>query len=74
MCPICSSCGSNQWKNVEGHIKKCAAAQPNVGNIMPGDPHWRKSDPPLKNHTRAVATEAMYMSCDDAAASPLVNR
>ena len=27
---------------------------------MPGEPHWRKSDPPLKNHTRAVATEAMY--------------
>ena len=27
---------------------------------MPGEHHWRKSDPPLKNHTRAVATEAMY--------------
>ena len=27
---------------------------------MLGEPHWRKSDPPLKNHTRAVVTEAMY--------------
>ena len=27
---------------------------------MPGEPHWRKSDPPLKNHTRAVETEATY--------------
>ena len=27
---------------------------------MPGEPHWRKSDPPLKNYTRAVATEATY--------------
>ena len=27
---------------------------------MPGEPHWRKSDPPLKNHTGAVETEAMY--------------
>ena len=27
---------------------------------MPGEPHWRKSDPPLKNHTRAAATEATY--------------
>ena len=63
MCPICGSCGSNQWKTVEGHIKKCAAARPNVAdrNIVPGKPHWRKSDPPLKNHTRAVATEAMYI-------------
>ena len=29
-------------------------------NIVPGEPHWRKSDPPLKNHTRAVAMEAIY--------------
>ena len=21
VCPICSSCGSNQWKTVEGHVK-----------------------------------------------------
>ena len=27
---------------------------------MPGEPHWRKLDPPLKNHTRAVAMEATY--------------
>ena len=62
MCPICSSCGSNQWKTVEGHIKKCAAAQTYVAdrNIVPDEPHWRKSDPTLKNHTRAVAMEATY--------------
>ena len=28
--------------------------------IKPGDPHWRSSDPPLKNHTRATETEATY--------------
>ena len=28
--------------------------------IEPGEPHWRKSDPPLKNHTRAAEAEAMY--------------
>ena len=32
VCPICSSSGSNQWRTVEGHIKKCAAAQPNVAD------------------------------------------
>ena len=60
--PICGGCGSNQWKTVEGHIKKCAAAGPNVSdrNVVPGEPHLRKSDPPLKNHTRAVATGATY--------------
>ena len=26
MCLICGSCGSNQWRTVEGHIKKCAVA------------------------------------------------
>ena len=62
MCPICGGCGLNQWKTVEVHVKKCAAAQPNMAerNVMPGEPHWRKSDPPLKNHTRAVAMETMY--------------
>ena len=25
MCLICGSCGSNHWRIVEGHIKKCAA-------------------------------------------------
>ena len=41
MCPICGGCGSNQWRTVEGHIKKCAAAQPNVPDrvITPGEPH-----------------------------------
>ena len=62
MCPICGSCGSNQWRIVKGHIKKCAAAQPNVADrdIKPGKPHWRKLDPPLKKHTRAAETEVMY--------------
>ena len=47
---------------VEGHIKMCAVARPNVAdrNIKPGEPHWRESDPPLKNHTRAAKTEATY--------------
>ena len=26
VCPICGSCGSNQWRIVEGHIKKRAVA------------------------------------------------
>ena len=62
VCPICSGCGLNQWKTVEGYIKKCAAAQPTVAdrNFVPGEPHWRKTDPPLKNLTRAMATGAMY--------------
>ena len=62
VCPICGSCGSNQWRTVKGHIKKCAAAQSNVADrhVEKGEPHWRKSDPPLKNHTRAAETEATY--------------
>ena len=28
--------------------------------IEPGEPHWRRSDPPLKNHTRPAETEATY--------------
>ena len=28
--------------------------------VEPGKPHWRKSDLPVKNHTRAVETEATY--------------
>ena len=28
--------------------------------IKPGEPHWRKSDSPLRNHSRAVETEATY--------------
>ena len=60
VCPIYGGCGSNQWKTVEGHVKKCAAARPNMAerNIVPDEPHWRKSDPPLKNQTRAVVMEA----------------
>ena len=27
-------------------------------DVLPGDPHWRKSDPPPNNHTRAAETEA----------------
>ena len=62
VCPICSGCGLNQWKTVEGHVKKCAAARPNVAEriIMPCELHWRKLDPPLKNDTRAVAMEVTY--------------
>ena len=47
---------------LEGHVKKCATAQPNMAerNLVPGEPHWRKSDLPLKNHTRATAMEATY--------------
>ena len=62
MCPICGGCGSNQWRTVKGHIKKCAAAWPNVAgrDVKPGEPHWRKSDLPLMNHTWASKTEATY--------------
>ena len=62
MCPICGGCGLNQWRTVKGHVKKCATAWPNVAgrDFKPGDPHWRKSDPPLMNHTWAPETEAMY--------------
>ena len=31
-----------------------------LADIKPGEPHWRKSDPLLKNHTRAAETEATY--------------
>ena len=27
---------------------------------MPDEPHWRKSDPTLKSHTKAAVMEAMY--------------
>ena len=62
MCPICGGCRSNQWRTVKGHIKKCAAPQPNVvgRDVELGKPHWRKSDLPLMNHTWAPETEAMY--------------
>ena len=62
VCLICGGCGSNQWRIVKGHIKKCAVALPNVADrvIEPGKPHWRKSDPQLRKHTRAAQTEATY--------------
>ena len=62
MCLICGGCGLNQWRTVEGHVKKCAAAWPNVAGrkVEPGESHWRRSDLPLMNHTRAPETEAMY--------------
>ena len=62
MCPICGGCGSNQWKTVEGCVKKCAAAWPHVvgRDVKPGEPHWRKLDLPQMNHTQAPETEAMY--------------
>ena len=62
MCPICGGCGLNQWRTVKGHVKKCAAAQPNVAgrDVKPGEPHWRKSDPPLINHTQAQRLHTLY--------------
>ena len=47
---------------LSAHIKKCAVAQPNVADrvVKPGKPHWRKSNLPLRNHTRAAETEATY--------------
>ena len=62
VCPICGSRGWNHWRIVKGHIKKCAVAQPNVADrvVEPGKPHWRKSNPPLRNHTTAAETEATY--------------
>ena len=55
-------CRLKQWRTVKGHVKKCAAAQPNVAGrkSRTGEPHWRRSDLPLMNHTRAPETEAMY--------------
>ena len=29
-------------------------------SVDPGEPHWQKSDPPLRNHTRAEETEVTY--------------
>ena len=62
VCPICGGCGSNQWRTVEGHVKKFAAAQPNIASrkVKPGEPHWRRSDLLLINHTQAPETEATY--------------
>ena len=63
VCPICGGCGSNQWRTVKGHVKKCATARPNITSrkVEPGEPHWRRSDLPLMNHTRAPETEATFM-------------
>ena len=62
VCPICPGCGSNQWRTVEGHIKMCAAAHPNITSrkVKPGEPHWMRSDPPLMNHTQAPEMETMF--------------
>ena len=59
---ICGGCGSNQWRTAEVHIKKCAAARPNVAgkDVEPGKWYWSKSDPPLMSHTQAPETEATY--------------
>ena len=63
VCPMCGGCGSNQWRTVEGHIKKCAAAHPNIMSRKdePGEPHWMRSDPLLMNHTWAPETEATFI-------------
>ena len=62
VCPICGGCGLNHWTIVKGHIKKCAAARPKVAyrNVDLGEPHWKKSNPLLRNHTRDEETEATY--------------
>ena len=62
VCPICGGCESNHWRTVEGHIKKCVVAQPKVASrkVEPGEPHWRRSDPQLMNHTWAPETEATF--------------
>ena len=62
VCPICGGCGSNQWRTVEGHIKKCATVHPNITSrkVKPGEPHWMRSDPSLMNHTWAPETEATF--------------
>ena len=62
VCPICGGCGLNQWRTVEGHVKKCAAAHPNIVSrkVEPGEPHWMSSDPPLINHTWVPETEATF--------------
>ena len=59
---MCGGCGLNQWRTVKGHIRKCAVAQPNIAGrvVKPGKPHWRKLDPPLRNHTQAPEIEATY--------------
>ena len=55
VCPICGGCRLNQERTVEGHIKKCAIACPNIVSrkVEPGELHWMRSDPPLMNHTWA---------------------
>ena len=60
--PICGGCKLNQWRTVIGHIKKCGTARPNVTSrkVEPGELHYRRSDPPLMNHTRAPKTEATF--------------
>ena len=62
VCPICGGCGSNQSRTVKGHIRKCAVAWPNVAGrvVKPGELHWRKLDPPLRNHTQAPEREVTY--------------
>ena len=62
VCPICGGCRSNQWRTVEGHIKKCAVAHPNFASrkVKPGELHWMRSDLPLINHTWAQETEATF--------------
>ena len=62
VCPICGGCGSNQWRTVKGHVGKCAAAWPSVASrkVEPEEPHWRRLDLLLMNHTLAPETEVMY--------------
>ena len=62
VCAICGGCRSNQWRTVEGHVKKCTVAWPNVASrkVKPGEPHWRRSDPMLMNHTQAPEIEATF--------------
>ena len=62
VCPFCGGYRLNQWRTVEGHIKKCAAVHPNIESrkVEPRELHWMRSDLPLMNHTQAPETEATF--------------
>ena len=47
---------------MEGHVKKCAAARPNIVSrkVEQGELHWMRSYPPLMNHTWIPETEATF--------------
>ena len=73
VCPFCNKSHNSrdslmnhirfQWRTIKEHIK-CATARPNITSrkVKPGELHWRRSHPPLMNHTRASKTEATFTS------------